>query len=91
MAGESDSESLWFDLFAELLGCASRPGAIAAAIEHLTKRIESVESSVSRHRQEARTAARDSTIMQARNYPVNCGSGSKCWVAQQLKLSTEEK
>lgn len=77
---------LWFDRYAEILGCDNRPGAIAAAIEHLKTEVDRIPEEMARNRREAS----DAMIARMRHYPVNCGTSSTCWVARQVKTTHEQ-
>lgn len=65
----SELLGVWVERYAELLGCESRPGAVAVAIEALKNEVDRVRQSIPRHR----AAARDALIEQMRRQAVNCG------------------
>lgn len=53
-AAQSNSlESLWIDRYSEILGCESRPAAVACAIESLIGQLERCRKSIGRHRASA--------------------------------------
>ena len=85
-ATDSSTADLWFERFAELLGCETRPGAIAAAIEMLRRDVDRIPSEMSRNRIESR----DAVIRQMRKTSVNCGHSSSCAVAGWFKTSDEQ-
>lgn len=85
-ATDCSTADMWFERFAELLGCEPRPGVIAATIEDLRATVDRLPAEIARNRREAR----DSLIRSMRSTAVNCGRSSTCSVAGWCKTSDEQ-
>jgi len=85
-ATDCSTADLWFERFAELLGCEPRPAIIAATIDELKATINRIPAEIARNR----TAERDSLIRSMRCTAVNCGQSSTCSVAGWFKTSDEQ-
>lgn len=84
---DCSTADLWYERFAELLGCEPRPGAIAAAIEDKKLELERLLKSIPEHRRQAA----DNVIRSIRRTAVNCGASSTCAVAGWAQTSDERK
>lgn len=85
------STSLWFERFAELLGCDARPESISVKIQDLQAELVRAVESIPLQRAKIIQDTEDRTVMAMHRQAVNCGMSSTCAVAGWWAESIEKR